>query len=152
MERTVPSPAWASNVCFNSSWTKLFVSLSLSSLFVSKNSHKDCGFYVPTPLFFLSIHRAKSRGIPLREHASAQIMEFRCEGLGSCNFAANNYRHLLSLHREVAVLQAANSSAWSKLKWGKDLLKKSLSALRTIDSCDLIPHWSLFQVARSAAN
>ena len=32
MERTVPSPAWASNVYFNSCWTNLFVSLSLRCL------------------------------------------------------------------------------------------------------------------------
>ena len=34
MEKTIPSRAWASNVCFNSRWTNLFVSLSLSLLFI----------------------------------------------------------------------------------------------------------------------
>ena len=34
MGRTVQSTAWASNVCFNWRWTKLFVSLSLYSLFL----------------------------------------------------------------------------------------------------------------------
>ena len=126
MGRTVPSPAWASNVCFNSCWIKLFVSLSLSSLFVWRNRTKIvdfmCRHHDP---FFQYIKR--NLGEYLWKHASAQIMGFRCEGLGSCNLAANNYRHLLSLDRKVAVLQAANSSGWDKLKWGKNLLEKYLS-------------------------
>ena len=100
------------------------VCLSLALFIVClKNSHKNRGFYVSTPWSFLSMHRGKFRGTPLRKHASAQIMGFRCEGLGSCNLAANNYRHLHSLHREVAVLHAENSSAWNKLKWEKIYLR-----------------------------
>ena len=41
MERTLPSPAWASNVYFNSHWTN---SLSLSSLFVRRFCTKIMDF------------------------------------------------------------------------------------------------------------
>ena len=131
MGRTVPSPTWASNICFNWRWTTVCV----SSLFVWNICTKVVDFML-TSQSFLSIHKVKSWGIPLRKHTSAQIMGFRCEGLSSCNFAANNCCYLHSLHQDcqVAVLQTAVSSDWNKLKRGKDLRDKSLSALWTIDS------------------
>ena len=89
------------------------------SIVCLKVLQKNCDFFVLTPQAFLSVHWAKSWGMPLRKHASAQVMGFRCGGLGSCSLAANNFDHLHSLHRDylkLAVLQTAVSSGW---KWKK---------------------------------
>ena len=73
---------------------------------------------------FLPIHSVKFQGIPLRKHASAQIMRFRCEGLAAATLLQQATDHLYSVRWDVTVLQATNSSGWNKLKWGKDLPEK----------------------------
>ena len=146
MEGTIPSPAWASHVYFHLRRTDFSLALpSPLSIVCLKNSHRKHGFFVPIPQAFLSVHRR----IPLRKRTSAQDMGFRCEGLGSCNIAANNYSHLHSLHpdcQKLIILQITVSNCCDKLHWGKDQLEKSWSALWMIDS------WGLFRVARTAAS
>ena len=147
MERTLPFPAWASSVYSNSRWTNLspFLSLSLFIVLFESFAQNSWILSADTTKLFSRYKRAKSRGIPLRKHASAQVMEFRYGSLGSCNLAANNYRHWHSLHRvyqKVAVLQASfflfsffqwleQSKARKRSTW------EILSALWAIDSCAL---------------
>ena len=66
-----------------------------------------------TPWAFSSVHLAKSLRIPLKNTLQLRSWGSDVEGLSSSNFAANNYRHLHSLHRDyqkVAVLHVTVSS------------------------------------------
>ena len=140
MERTLPSPTSANNVYFKSRWTEFSLSLSLCLCYLFKGvAQKSWILCAQTTSLFLGTLDEIS-GNTLRKHTSAEVMGFRCGGLGRlCNLAANNYRHSHNLHQDyqkVAVLQTVVSSGWNKLKWEKDLPEKSLSALWMIDSID----------------
>ena len=92
-----------------------------------RNSHTNCGFYVPTPQAFSSVHWTKSWGIP-------QTKTCFSSGDGVQMWIQPCYKKRWSFTQPAPGLPEGGCPAisffsyWNKLKWDKDLLAKSLPA------------------------
>ena len=92
-----------------------------------RNSHTNCGFYVPTPQAFFSVHWTKSWGIP-------QTKTCFSSGDGVQMWLQPCYKKQWSFTQPAPGLPEGGCPAisfisyWNKLKWNKDLLAKSLPA------------------------